>query len=79
MKIRALLLLALLGGLSGCATTTAVGRIKPGLWWVCDGSKHSSSCGANPEKGLKKTCFTEGRAIKAFYRVPGGALIVRCT
>lgn len=64
--------------LTGCATQTSQKEILPDIWWVCDGNKDSADCGPNPEKGLNKTCFTEGKTIQHYWRLAGGGLIVQC-
>lgn len=64
--------------LVGCKTTTVEKQLSRNQWWVCDGDKHPDRCGANPEKGLPKTCFKQGRGIKDYQKLPDGALIVYC-
>lgn len=64
--------------ITGCKTTTVEQDLGKGVWWVCDGDKDPSTCGANPEKGLPKTCFTQHKGIKGYKRLPDGALVVYC-
>lgn len=63
---------------AGCSTTTVQKNLGRGVWWVCDADDDGGPCGANPEKGIDKTCFTENKSVRALKRLPDDALIVYC-
>lgn len=69
---------------AGCETTTIATKVDDNTWWVCDadevekGEKPTAACGANPEKGLNRTCFSENKAIINYRRMPDNSIIVTC-
>jgi hypothetical protein len=51
--------------LAGCETETRVHTVGPDTRLLCDvaGDSPEGCDGANPEKGIRKTCLPEGRPI----------------
>jgi hypothetical protein len=79
---RAILPLLAVGALvfAGCETSTTIRPVGDNRYWVCDDDPNGEefTCGANPEKGLRDTCFKDGRTIADIRRLPDKAIIVTC-
>lgn len=65
---------------AGCATDTSVHKVGPHSYLVCDKGSDGVCNGANPEKGINKTCPAEHRSIVGIRdsKLVGQGIIVTC-